>query len=116
MAELVALREIDLGRRRREGKPDDRPDPRPTEGYQDLSSQKSAIWPEGEGRLKRLQSSSAGLRPAPCPVRPSRRQAISKRFSISSAKFPVPVMRVPKRGSLSLPPRIWCTMLMTCSE
>ena len=64
---------------------------------------------------KRLQSSSGRAAGAVSPFRPKRRQARSKRFSISSTKLPEPVMREPKFGSFSRPPRICRTMLMTCS-
>src|SRR5581483_8237593 len=75
-----------------------------------LRLQKRRPWPDGDGGRKRLQSSAGALRPLPCPFRLKRRQASSKRFSRSPAKVPVPLMRVPKRGSLSRPPRICWTM------
>jgi hypothetical protein len=52
-------------------------------------------------RAKEIVRSSAGS-----SAKPSRRDASAKRRAISSANGPLPVIRLPKRGSLSRPPRI----------
>ena len=57
-----------------------------------------------------VRSSSKRLR-----LKPSRALALSKRWRIIWAQTPVPVMRVPNLGSLSLPPRISRTRAITRS-
>src|SRR5437879_13044464 len=103
MTQLVAVLEVELRRRRGEGQPDDRRRPSPADRQQRGPHQKSGICPAAQGGRKRLQSRLGGLRPAPCPLRPKRRQAISQGVSISSAKIPAPVTRLPARETLSRP-------------
>src|SRR3989442_6534480 len=113
MAQLVAVLEVELRRRRGEGKPDDRRRPSPADRQQRGPHQKSGIWPAAEGGRKRLQSRLRRLRPAPWALRPKRRHARAKRLSVRSAHIILAGMRPPKRRSLSPPPRVQRTMPLT---
>jgi hypothetical protein len=51
MADLVALLEVDLGRLRREGKPEDGGDERPANGYQEVAGSYEPILIRGQDRI-----------------------------------------------------------------